>query len=523
MTRAQPAAAGAAQVDLDDMQGLLRFGYRHHVESCFLLLRIRDAGAARAWLAAAPVSSAQTVEPPPPTALQVALTCAGLRALGVDAVVVESFAPEFVAGLGGDPSRSRRLGDVGADAPQRWQWGVGEREPHALLMLHALPGRLVALRSGVEAGCAAGFETLASLTTADLQGFEPFGFRDGISQPEPDWQRRRPARDEERRDYDNLCCLGEFVLGYPNEYGAYTERPLLDPRQDAAAASLLPRAEDAPDRADLGRNGSYLVMRQLEQDVAGFWRYLDGQAAGDAAERLRLAAAMVGRTVDGRPLAVAGTAGTTAGAPGVDLNAFDYQRDPDGLRCPLGAHVRRTNPRNADLPPGAPGPVARLVRRLGFDAQALSHDLVASTRFHRLLRRGREYGPRLSMDEALAGHADGVGVGVGGGGDAKRGLHFVCLNASIARQFEFVQGAWAMNARFDGLRGESDALLGNRLPAPDSAPTDGYSMPRADGPDRRLAGLPRFVTVLGGAYFFLPGLRALRYLAAAPQRRGTSP
>jgi deferrochelatase/peroxidase EfeB len=187
------------------------------------------------------------------------------------------------------------------------------------------------------------------------------------------------------------------------------------------------------------------------------------------------------------------------------LNAFTYRSDPDGRRCPLGAHVRRSNPRNADLPPGAPGFLSWAKRTLGFDADALAHDLVASTRFHRLLRRGREYGPAVSPEQALAG-----------AGGAEPGLHFICLNANIARQFEFVQNAWAMGTHFDGLPDESDPLLGTRLPGADGVPTDGFSVPRGDGPDERLAGLPQFVTVLGGAYFFLPGIRALRFLVTAP-------
>ena len=102
-----------------------------------------------------------------------------------------------------------------------------------------------------------------------------------------------------------------------------------------------------------------------------------------------------------------------------------------------------------------------------------------------------------------------------GGRAAESGLHFICLGANIERQFEFVQSAWVMGTKFAGLTGESDPLLGHRLPDLGGSPTDGFSMPQADGPDRRLTGLPQFVTVRGGAYFFLPGIRALRYLATA--------
>jgi len=493
----------ALPVELDDIQGLVRFGYKHHTEASFLLLRVTHRDAARRWLASVPICTAKTVEPPPETALQIALSGDGMRALGVADAIVDSFAAEFVTGMANDANRARRLGDVGSNDPSRWQWGAGARAPHVLVLLYALPGRLATFQAAIEAQCAAGFETMACLATSDLDGIEPFGFTDGISQPLLDWDRRRAARDAERKDYSNLSCLGEYLLGYPNEYGGYTDRPLLDP---ALAGALLPRAEDAPDRADLGRNGSYLVMRQLRQDVQGFWRFIDRQAGGDAGRRETIASAMVGRRRDGAPLVGAADETIEGGGAAGDLNAFTYRSDPDGLRCPLGAHIRRSNPRNADLPPGPPGLVSWLKRTLGFDAEALDHDLVASTRFHRLLRRGREYGTEVSPAQAL-GEASS---------NADTGLHFICLGANIARQFEFVQNAWAMAVRFDGLPSESDPLLGTRAPAADGTPTDGFSMPRADGAAERITGLPQFVTVLGGAYFFLPGIRALRFLATAP-------
>jgi deferrochelatase/peroxidase EfeB len=184
-------------------------------------------------------------------------------------------------------------------------------------------------------------------------------------------------------------------------------------------------------------------------------------------------------------------------------NTFTYRGDAAGLRCPIGAHIRRSNPRNADLPPGEPGFISWAMRTLGFDAEGLANDLVSSTRFHRLLRRGREYGIGVSLADALAGRAEGEGTG----------LHFICLGANIARQFEFVQSAWLSGVRFDGLANESDPLIGNHLPQPDGTATDSFSMPVAGGPAPRVCGLPQFVTVLGGAYFFLPGLRALRYIS----------
>ena len=489
-------------VELGDVQGLVRFGYKHLTEACFLMLRVRDPAAARAWLGQAPVTSAVKTDRLPETALNVAFTSEGLRALGVAPDLCEGFSAEFAAGMASDAARARRLGDVGASDPGGWKWGAGERVPHVAVLLYARAGRLAAWEREIEAQCAAGFVRIERLSTFDMQGVEPFGFADGISQPEVDWDRKRPVRDQDRLEYGNLGCLGEFLLGYPNEYGLYTPRPLMAPQRDPAG--LLPRAEDAPEQADLGRNGCYLVLRQLQQDVSGFWRELDRQAQGDADLRERLAAAMVGRKKTGEPLMPEEPVAGDASARQSKLNAFTYESDPRGVRCPLGAHIRRANPRNADLPPGGRGILSRLWRMLGFNAPALERDLVASTRFHRLLRRGRAYGAGAAAARSATTYSPG----------AETGLHFICLVANIKRQFEFVQSAWLMGSRFAGLT-ESDPLLGHRLPDPGNCPTDGFSMPQADGPDRRLGGLPQFVTVLGGAYFFLPGIRALRYLATA--------
>jgi deferrochelatase/peroxidase EfeB len=496
----------AVPVELDDVQGLVRYGYRNHTEACFLLLRVKNAAAARAWLRQCPVASAVPVGQPPPTMLQVAFTSDGLRDIGVGDHIVAAFSQEFIDGMAVDSSRARRLGDMGQNDPSHWQWGAGDGVPHVLLLLYALPGHLAAWQQSVEGDIAAGFERIQCLPTSDMHGFEPFGFADGISQPQLDWQRERAPVDHEQLAYSNLSCIGEFLLGYPNEYGLYTPRPLLSPDQDAG--QVLPRAEDEPGLKDLGRNGSYLVLRQLRQDVGGFWQTMDRHAGGNVGARQRLGESMVGRTLHGEPL-IGSVKAQFEGdaAPGKpELNAFNYESDPHGLRCPLGAHIRRSNPRNADLPPGSPGFVEWLLRTLGFDARARAQDLVASTRFHRLLRRGREYGVEVPIPLAASGPPP----------DAESGLHFICLGANIARQFEFVQSAWMMGTRFNGLVDEGDPLIGNRLPDQAAGGTDDFSLPQPDGPDRRVESLPQFVTVLGGAYFFLPGIRAVRYLASAP-------
>ena len=287
--------------------------------------------------------------------------------------------------------------------------------------------------------------------------------------------------------YDNVVALGEFLLGYPNEYDCYTERPLLSP---GGVNDLLAPAENDASKRDLGRNGTYLVLRDLLQDVRGFWSY---------AKTETLASAFVGRRQNGDPLVPAGAT----------QNDFTFAGDPDGIRCPFGAHIRRANPRNADFPTAPSGPIGTALAMLGFQKTAFHDDLTSSVRFHRILRRGREFGPALSPAQAtLPPPAD----------DPLRGLRFVGLNANIGRQFEFLQNAWLASSSFNGLIGESDPLLGNREPGLDGGPTDTFVMNRPNAARTRLSEVPRFVTVTGGVYFFLPSLSALRYISHA--RRG---
>ena len=147
-------------------------------------------------------------------------------------------------------------------------------------------------------------------------------------------------------------------------------------------------------------------------------------------------------------------------------------------RCPVGSHIRRSHPRDS------------------LDPRPGSSDSWEINRRHRILRRGREYGTSLTIDQALAG-----------GDSTERGLNFICLNANIQRQFEFINHTWLNNPKFDGLYDDADPVT-----AP-SAPYGGTFTIPTEGVRERVTNVPRFVSVRGGAYFFLPGLAAVRYLA----------
>ncbi len=502
----------ASMVEFADLQGLLRFGYRELSATAFMLLDVADAQAARQWLQKAPVSNAVFRRPSPETALHIAFSVEGLRALGVAETILEGFSDEFLTGMAGDENRSRRLGDVARNAPPNWAWG-GEpgKVPHVLLLLYATgPEDLAAWQeTAADELFARAFGRRLILPTDAMSTLEPFGFADGISQPKIDWDQRQSTDLHARDSFSNLVAPGEFVLGYPNEYGMFTARPLVDPQSDRRAA-VLPSAADEPALRDFGRNGSYLVIRQLHQDVPGFWQFIDQAVGGDAHKREALAAQMVGRELDGTPLAPRAAREIPGLSRENQRNYFTYELDPRGHRCPIGAHVRRVNPRTGDFPPVVTGLITRLIKMLGFGQSRDDDDLIASTRFHRLLRRGRGYGPLLEPEAAIKPDAPA----------AERGLQFIALAGNILRQFEFVQNAWSISTTFAGLQQESDPLIGVRQPLVTGEATANFNRSDPAGPRQQTCGLPQFVTVRGGGYFFMPGLRALQFIAASPAGGG---
>lgn len=461
------AGVAVTAPELGDVQGLIARGYANLAYARFLLLTVTDGPTARSLLCRLLPEVTDGRARPTEVALNVAVTAHGLTALGIPDRVVGTFSREYVAGMT-DAHASRLLGDAGASAPASWEWG-GPSTPTvdvAVLVYaasaDAVEHRAQALHRDAEES---GLMLAASLDTAPLGLTEPFGFHDGISQPLLEGLPKAAGSTAPVR-------FGEFVLGYPNEYGRLTERPVVPPGDDPH--SLLPPHEELRPSRDLGRNGSYLVARSLRQDVDVFWgwaeqetRARDGGVDHDRA--VALAAKVVGRWPSGAPL---GKAPQRDDPSLADDNDFAYHyTDPAGLACPIGSHVRRANPRDSLDP--APG----------------SQRSVAVGNRHRLLRRGRSYL-----------RADG-----------ETGLHFLCLGANLSRQFEFVQHTWLANPNFNGLHDDSDPLVGPR-----GARGATFTVP-ALPVRRRYRDLPQFVTVRGGAYLFLPGIRALHWIAGTVQ------
>ena len=216
----------------------------------------------------------------------------------------------------------------------------------------------------------------------------------------------------------------------------------------------------------LSRNGSFMAYRRLREHVGLFREYLRAHAPDADGEEL-LAAKFMGRWRSGAPLVLAPDHDDPdLGADPQRNNNFNYKEmDPLGYACPLGAHARRLNPR----------------------------DTAVNMNRRRMIRRGATYGP------ALAPGAPDDGV--------DRGIAAFIICASLVRQFEFAQNVWINDRTFHELGNEHDPICGVQDGTLD------FTVPRR--PIRKVhKGLPAFTTLTGGAYFFLPGLRALRYLAA---------
>ena len=395
-----------------------------------------------------------------------------------------TFANVFNIGMA---ARSRVLGDAGKSAPQEWYWSDAAADIAILVYGTSAQGCEAALAAHAELLGGPFLHVVHTSPVGQDIDFEHFGFRDGISQPILRGTQRFAVNSLTR----DIVEPGEFILGYQNNQGYFAPSPIVAADSDGrdnlpTAASDAPPAfpdfvtEDLSYAArDLGRNGSFLVIRQLAQDVEGFRSFTEEKArevarsygnvrdvTGGPVSAEWVAAKLMGRWRDGTPLIDR----PTAEAPGTARSAtpdndFAYgEDDPGGLLCPLGAHIRRANPRDS-LQPGDP------------TEQAI-------TNRHRLLRRGRTY-------EAAG----------------EKGLLFMCFCADLERQFEFVQQTWVGSPAFHGLTDEPDPVVSQT----DADGRRVFTIPTTSGPVT-LQNMQSFVTVKGGGYFFLPSRSALRYL-----------
>lgn len=475
-------------VDRHDIQALVGTGFGWLTESRFWLLTVRDPVSARRWLeqllssglvhsvdqmATARRSAAGKVN----ESVAVGFTYQGLVRLGIAETDEAPFPTPFRSGLG-SPLRGRLLLDGSRDG---WDWKDVDNpaRPDAVHVMVAqwwrhgqMPSMPVPGAPGFECrtvdGCHSFFRNDAL--------YEPFGFRDGISQPSLIGLREvttapvsgassgSSGQGENPYVEDHRLALGEVVLGYPNEYGQTSNCP------DVAGWGSRAGAR-GNGTSRFGRNGTFLAVRQIEQDVDAFRRlHPDIPASAGCPATPSDAEKLMGRRRDlhGTPLSWA-----DIGCPMSDeqANAFRYRvLDGAGFNVPIGSHIRRANPRDM----------------FGDDPESG----IRSSKLHRLLRRGRPY---KWVDGNLV----------------RQGLMFIACNADLERQYEFVQGRWLNNLTFAGLSSESDPLVGG---PPAQMTVQGL-------PAGRTLTLSQYTQTLGGGYFFLPGIRALKFVAAG----GTKP
>jgi Dyp-type peroxidase family len=344
-------------------------------------------------------SAADVTSPVADAGLSLALSYQGLRALGVPQESLDSFSPEFKQGMA---ARAEELRDVGKSAPEHWERPLGTSDLHLMLAIVAGDdAHLASLLQRAEPvyreirGVTAIYRQDAHALPTEK---EPFGFRDGTSQPAVEGSGVPGSNPQEIP-----VKAGEFVLGYLDEKGS------------------MPRM---PQPEVLGRNGCYVAYRKLYEDVAAFRRYL-AQNSASLDEQELLAAKMMGRWRSGAPLALCPVHDDPElGADPKRRNNFLYlDDDPQGFKTPLGSHIRRMNPRDQ-----------------------FKDGLIQVNR-HRVIRRGTVYGSALP--EGVL-EDDGV----------DRGILFVFLGADLNRQFEFVQREWINQGLFIGAPTEKDPITG---------------------------------------------------------------
>jgi Dyp-type peroxidase family len=432
-------------VELEDIQHFL-VSRTPAMAARYEFLSFPDPRVGRAWLSAMleKVGSAHAVGSGAPDSrwVTIGFTWNGLRALGVDDEPLATFPEEFRQGMA---ARAEMLGTTGKNSPEHWIGGLTSSDLHAIVVLFA---RDVAERERCALEHArfvkeCGVTVLSSLDLAAIPPFdhahEHFGYRDRLSEPPVEGSGYEPTPGA-----GPLIKAGEFFLGYPDQ-------------------SDLTPALPKPER--LTRNGSYIAYLRLQQHVGRFRDFL--KENGETQEEQELVAAkLMGRWRSGAPLVLAPDKDDPEIASDRKRsNNFNYgEMDPLGYACPLGAHIRRMNPRDT------------------------AHNIER----RRMIRRGGTYGPALPEDAPEDGVERGVAAFVG------------C--ASLARQFEFAMNVWTNDPEFHELKNERDPMFGTQ------DGTFDFTIPKRPI-KRKITSLPAFTTVRGGAYFFLPGIRGLRFLA----------
>ena len=452
-----------------DIQGFVLRGYNMPVAR-FCFCRLEAPEQARGFIKAIlpQITSGRIWDRKPDSTVNIAFTYAGLQALDLPLATLISFPTEFQLGM---RPRADILGDTGVNAPDHWDpvWQTGN--VHLWIAVSAVSQE--ALETRYEAIGALAEETggIHLLDTQDsgslvidgaISPKEHFGYTDGFGNPDYLGVCRATQPGQGKLAPDGTwqpLATGELLLGYADEAG---ELPV------------------APVPHLLGANGTFMVYRKLHQNVGSFRRFLNTWTArygkGDADAKEKLASKFIGRWRDGTPVELSPHTPdqSIVQDPNRSTN-FLYSKDTAGTRCPIGAHIRRVHPRDA----------------FGFEGRLINR--------RRITRRGQPYGPAAPPDD------DSLDLD-----KTDRGVVFMALNASLSRQFEFVQQQWINYGNDAHLGNDKDLILGNHYPG-EKFVIQGDTSP--DNPPMICTNLPNFVELRGGEYFFLPSITALGMLA----------
>ncbi|MBY0568785.1 MAG: hypothetical protein K2P70_15825 [Hyphomonadaceae bacterium] len=464
---------------LADLQGNILRGY-HKPFVRHLVLSVDAPTAARRWLAdatsgdaskAPQITNAEPWDERPPFCVNIGITHAGLAALGVARASLNSFPHEFVAGMA---ARNVVIGDTGPSDPSQWHETWRRREDvHLMISVYADDANDRLAIADRILGARGAFRLRAALDGEAFKGdLVHFGYRDSIAQP----QFYGVHDPDDRRDDQPFVEVGAMLLGH--------------------ATPIEGLRWQVPQPNVLGLNGSFNAFRVLEQQVEEFEDFLTACAdklmkdplgeqllpPGDEAQweppmtrlaalREMVAAKMLGRWRNGVPLALSPTSPSPTPPIGnAGLNNYGYSTDPDGQRCPIGSHMRRSNPRDA-----------RTVQR-------------NTNHTRRLVRRGMPYGPHYDPAHPVK---------------AERGLLGSFMCASLTGQFEAIQYDWTnLGLQDPRITGANDPILGNNDPR-----FSRFSFPVGDNVVT-FRGFSSFVHTKGGAYFFQPSMSAIRHLAS---------
>jgi deferrochelatase/peroxidase EfeB len=478
-------------LDLGDIQGFILRGYRMPIVRHFLLTvgvpaearkvlgrlvsgdgsDVPQITTAEDWhVGFAPGPGDNPADVPrhkPDYCLNVGITWPGLIALEVKNRVPTVSFKSFGAFVAGAAARAELVGDTGPSAPQNWIGGFGKGSDHVMVTLHAISPEAMTIYSDrlsvlfSEGNAFREIWRTDGTALMDMIDGKPvptfrvhFGYTDGISMTTI-----RGGPERYTPDHQQPCESWLFVL------------------RDEAENYFVPEPRE------LGINGSFAVFKMIETDVVGFEKFL--QANKDKIDPELLAAKICGRWRNGVPLALSPeTDSPPGGIPPEQLNNFEYVNadgsgDPKGLRCPVGAHMRRINPRGQPVTgQGQPG---------------------GSNNTHRLIRRGMPYGPTYDPKQPY----DGI----------ERGLLGYFINSSIENQYEFVLGHWVNDSEFAGavrLNPKSkDPMVGTQDPAESV-----FVIPQTNGaPPIKVTGFSTFIKTKAAAYCFLPSVTAIKFIA----------